>query len=128
MKLLITLLFLLGSFSIDASQSIHRFPAAFFLNQSISDGRYNALVNYYNSATGKRAEYTLQVQVQNDRVTAIYFSDGGSIHTGPNNHDYQWTGGYLVYEYDQNGAVEFAFAEVVLEDSKGRRSFEVRIM
>ncbi len=55
---------------------------------------YKAIVEY-NSSTGHTAEYVLNVGVRGSRVEAIYFDNGGSVHTGTNNSGYYFKGGEL---------------------------------
>ena len=43
------------------------------------DDTYNAIVEYYNPNTGKSRTYTLDVDVSNNSVTVIYFSNGGRL-------------------------------------------------
>ena len=45
----------------------------------INDGTYQATVDYYNSATGHSATYTLDVEVENSQVTVIYFPNSGYL-------------------------------------------------
>ena len=45
----------------------------------INDGTYSANVNYYNSETGHSATYTLDVEVENNQVTIIYFPNSGYL-------------------------------------------------
>jgi hypothetical protein len=42
-----------------------------------SDNTYCAKVEYYNSNTGTRSTYTLNVEVENNDVTVIHFPNGG---------------------------------------------------
>lgn len=62
--------------------------------KAIDDGYYETTVDYY-SYTGYTATYILDVKVVDERVVAIYFSNGGSLHTGYNNEGYYYEGGYL---------------------------------
>ena len=45
--------------------------------QNIEDGTYEADVSYYNPNTGYRADYTLEVEIEDDQITVIYFPRGG---------------------------------------------------
>jgi uncharacterized protein YceK len=47
--------------------------------QGIEDGRHSATVYYNNSETGHSATYTLDVEVENNEVTTIYFESGGFL-------------------------------------------------
>ena len=67
--------------------------------KAIDDGWYSAIVK-----TGY-SKYRLNVKVQYDRVIAIDFGNGGSVHTGVNNEDYIYGGGYLSTYGDEATAV-----------------------
>lgn len=41
------------------------------------DGLYCATVNYYNPNTGTSSTYTLEVEVENEELTTIYWPNGG---------------------------------------------------
>lgn len=41
------------------------------------DGKYSAEVNYYNPNTGTSSTYTLDVEVENNELTVIYWPNGG---------------------------------------------------
>jgi hypothetical protein len=43
------------------------------------DGRYTATVDYYNPETEYYATYTLDVEVEDNYVTIIYFNNGGYL-------------------------------------------------
>ncbi len=43
------------------------------------DGIYSATVDYYNPETGYSATYTLDVEVEDNQVTVIYFPNGGYL-------------------------------------------------
>ena len=47
--------------------------------EGIEDGRHTAIVYYNNSETGHSATYTLDVEVENNEVTTIYFESGGYL-------------------------------------------------
>ena len=94
----------------------------------ISDGWYNATVEYYNSSTYKRETYTLSVKVESNSVTAIDFGNGGSVHSGYNNSGYMWAGGYLSFQKDYStGNIKSATANVSVSDSNGMRTFDITI-
>lgn len=42
-----------------------------------SDGDYNAEINYYNPKTGSKSAYTLKVEIEDDKLVKIYWSNGG---------------------------------------------------
>lgn len=72
--------------------------------QVLSNGDYVARVDY-RSHTGYTAQYKLAVRVENDCVVAIYFGNGGSIHTGHNNEGYEFEGGKLKPVTDYYGDI-----------------------
>lgn len=43
------------------------------------DGTFSADVNYYNPNTGTSSTYTLDVEVENNEVTVIYWPNGGQL-------------------------------------------------
>jgi len=45
--------------------------------ESFEDGTYCAYVEYYNPNTGTNSTYTLEVEVESNQVTRIYWSNGG---------------------------------------------------
>jgi len=59
------------------------FMVILFLNVSCSDGKkydngnYCAKVQYYNPRTGTHSTYTLPVKIEDNKLTVIYFSNGG---------------------------------------------------
>ena len=77
---------------------------------ALQNGNYHANVRYTNFSTSHIANYTLVVTVEYNSVTAIYFEDGGYVHTGLNNEGYTWSGGSLIGNsttvtlYYQNGS------------------------
>ena len=60
-------------------------------HNDVKDGKYMANVSYTNYGTGYQADYTLYVQVKNDRVVHIFFPEGGSLHTGSEVDPMDWT-------------------------------------
>lgn len=70
----------------------------------LDDGRYKATVKYYNNNTGTQSNYTLQVDVVDDRVIRIHFGNGGYIQVGSNNY----TGGQLEFYSDSSGNLDSA--------------------
>lgn len=42
-----------------------------------SDGNYNAEIEYYNSKTSRSSTYTLKVEIEDDNLVKIYWSNGG---------------------------------------------------
>jgi hypothetical protein len=69
---------------------------------SIDDGWYSAIVKYMNPNTYTTSKYRLNVKVQYNRVVAIDFGNGGSVHSGFNNEGYFYTGGTLSSDYSGN--------------------------
>lgn len=63
----------------------------------IEDGTYESSVNYYyyGHLAYNKAKYQLDVEVLDNRVVAIYFGNGGLVHTGDNNEGYTYSGGTL---------------------------------
>ena len=45
--------------------------------EGFPDDRYSAEVEYYNPNTGRRSTYSLEVEVEDNTVTVIYFNNGG---------------------------------------------------
>ncbi len=43
------------------------------------DGTYCADINYHYPKTGTRSDYTLLVDVENNRVNTIYWNNGGHL-------------------------------------------------
>jgi len=84
---------------------------------TIDDGWYKSSVNYSNYSTGTYAKYTLNVKVEYDRVVAIDFGNDGSVHSGCNDEDYTYSGGYLTL-YDYYGT-NYAEASVTVYTSDG---------
>jgi hypothetical protein len=48
-------------------------------NEGFEDGIHTATVYYNNSETGHSATYTLDVEVEGNEVTTIYFESGGYL-------------------------------------------------
>jgi hypothetical protein len=71
----------------------------------LENGVYSATVKYYNSSTGTHSTYTLDVEVESNRVVAIDFGNGASVHTGFNNSGYNYSGGDLKVEIVNNKPV-----------------------
>lgn len=46
-------------------------------NSSIKDGTYEAEVRYYNPSTGTHSTYTLEVEVEDEKLVKIYWNNGG---------------------------------------------------
>ena len=65
------------------------------------DGTFSAEVNYYNSNTGTSSTYTLDVEVENNEVTVIYWPNGGEL---DDSH-------FTPQELDGNGSCSFTSDE-----------------
>lgn len=70
----------------------------------LDDGVYEVNVDY-SSDTGHGARYVLDVRIQSDKVTYIYFNNGGYIHSGSNNSGYTWRGGGIRWDVDYYGTI-----------------------
>ncbi len=42
-----------------------------------ADGEYVAEISYYNPKTGTKSTYTLKVEIEDDKLVKIYWSNGG---------------------------------------------------
>jgi hypothetical protein len=73
------------------------------------DGAYEATVYYHNSSTGYSATYTLEVEVEGNEVTVIYFPNDGWL-----DDDHIWPD-----ELDEDG--------YVLIEGEDGKSYEVQI-
>jgi hypothetical protein len=65
------------------------------------DGTFSAEVDYYNSNTGTSSTYTLDVEVENNEVTVIYWPNGGEL---DDSH-------FTPQELDGNGSCSFTSDE-----------------
>jgi hypothetical protein len=95
--------------------------------EAIDNGWYDAAVSYYNASTYQRSNYTLSVKVEYDRVTAIDFGNGGSVHSGFNNSGYFYNGGILSMKKDNQGNIVAGTTRVSVVDSNGTRTFDITI-
>ena len=71
-------------------------------SNEFEDGTYSATVDYYNPETGYSETYYLDVEVEDNNVTIIYFNNGGYLdydHITPDELDED---GY-VYIYGEEG-------------------------
>ena len=96
-------------------------------NEGIKDGSYKATVQYSNYSTGTNSNYTLIVDVQDDKVISIDFGNDGSVHAGYNNEGYIYSGGYLSFETDYDGNITTASTTVTISDSNGMRYYKIKI-
>jgi hypothetical protein len=67
------------------------------------------------------------VKVEYDRVTAIDFGNGGSVHSGFNNSGYTYSGGSLSMKRDYQGNLVGATKRVSVSDSNGTRTSDISI-
>ena len=87
----------------------------------IQNGDYVALVQYINDS-GYKANYTLKVRSEGDKITTIFF-DEGYIHDGVNNNNYSYSGGYLEPIFDDSNQL-IAFQAVVIVITSSIRQFK----
>ena len=78
-------------------------------DKGFEDGIYSATVDYYNPETGYSATYALDVEVEDNQVTVIYFPNGGYLDNG-----HIW-----IDELDEDGFVN-------IEGEEGK-TYEVQI-
>ena len=114
---LITLFFSVPQFV--KAQYLKYEPLGTVSNQKLPNGSYNALVSYSNTSTKHSANYSLKVDVQYGRVTAIHFGNEGSVHNGYNNSGYFYNGGDLRFQYDSDGDITSATTRVTIIDKSG---------
>jgi hypothetical protein len=94
----------------------------------IDNGWYVATVKYHNFNSGTFSRYRLKVKVEYDRVTAIDFGNGGSVHSGYNSSGYFYSGGYLSFDKDYNGEITSASAKVkIIEANSNLITFDITI-
>ena len=77
--------------------------------EGFRDGTYSATVDYYNPGTGYSATYTLDVEVEDNQVTVIYFPNDGYL-----DDDHIWSD-----ELDSDGFVRI--------DGEEGKTYEVQI-
>lgn len=82
------------------------------------DGWIEATIQY-SSNTGHHATYTLDVAIQDFRVVAIDFGNGGYIHTGQNNSGYVYQGGELYTTQDIYGNITSMYTTVRISYQNG---------
>lgn len=85
----------------------------------LDDGVYELTVNC-KSHTGLNQNYTLDVRIQDDRVVQIYFSNGGSVHSGRNNSGYTWRGGGIAWNTDWYGNIQSGKAIMQVDYGNGQ--------
>lgn len=67
------------------------------VKEDYSDGIYCAEISYFNPETGTSSNYTLNVEVENNEITKIYWPNGGQL---DESH-------FIPEELDENGFCEF---------------------
>lgn len=93
----------------------------------LDDGVYELKVEY-KSHTTHSTQYVLDVCIQNDTITAIYFGNGGSVHRGHNNGGYIWNGGGIRWSTDYYGNIISGYAIVqVSYNGGGWQLFTIRL-
>jgi hypothetical protein len=93
----------------------------------LDNGVYELPVSY-QSHTGQKSNYVLDVKIQNDNVVCIYFGNGGYVHSGYNNSGYSWRGGGIKWNVDWSGNIISGHAIIqVTYDNGGYQLFTVRI-
>jgi hypothetical protein len=97
------------------------------LKQSLDHGLYMAKVYYNNSNTLTRSKYTLDVSVDDNRVIAVKFDDGGSVHAGINSSGYTYSGGHLDLDHDINGEITRATTTVKIRTRSANLEYIVII-
>lgn len=97
-------------------------------NQSNSFAGWIGATIQYTSNTGHKATYTLNVAIQDNRVVAIDFGNGGSVHAGQNNSGYIYQGGELYMSQDMYGNVTSMYTTVRITYQDGRwQVFDITI-
>lgn len=73
-------------------------------NETYPDGTYCADIDYYNSDTGTRSTYTLNVEVESNELTVIHWPNGGwldSSHFSPEELDSSGSCSFTTYDGKQ---------------------------
>lgn len=96
-------------------------------NTVLENGWYDAEVTYYNPRTETKSTYALNIKVHNDRVVAISFGEGESIHTGDNNSGYSYSGGDLTFYKNSIGEITLADTTVKIHTNAGYTYFKVEL-
>lgn len=125
-KLLVLTCTLLFSFGVKVPAGNLTNPETSYVSQFsiLDDGNYKAIVEYH-SHTGYSARYSLVVRIVSDRVVAIYFENGGSIHSGSNNSDYTYSGGELSVMRDILGNVTGLTGTVTIKTAASSSSYSI---
>ncbi|MBR5147884.1 MAG: hypothetical protein IKV15_01645 [Bacteroidaceae bacterium] len=85
----------------------------------LDDGIYKLGVEYKSNSTNF-AQYELEVRIQNDNVTHIYFGNDGYVHSGRNNSGYTWRGGGINWNVDFYGNITGGSAIIQVNYQGGR--------
>jgi hypothetical protein len=85
----------------------------------LDDGIYELVVEYSSNSTSNEL-YTLDVRIENDKITHIYFGNGGYVHNGRNNSGYSWSGGGIRWDVNNNGKIRGGKAIIQLNYGNGR--------
>lgn len=96
-------------------------------NTVLENGWYDAEVTYYNPRTETKSTYALDIKVHNDRVVAINFGEGESIHTGDNNSGYSYSGGDLTFYQNNSGKIVSADTTVKIYTNAGYTYFNIEL-
>lgn len=129
MKKIFLIVLFLGFLSIPVDAQIVRFgsgtPQPTHRNRSdvmLENGIYTVKVKY-ESSTGHRAMYTLDVKIHQDVVKCIYFDDGGYLDVNvARNNNMAWLGGGIEWEVDYYGNIESGKAVVTI--NKGASPYQ----
>ncbi|MCQ2310501.1 MAG: hypothetical protein MJZ64_01970 [Paludibacteraceae bacterium] len=101
--------------------------STYYQNSGIKDGWYEATISY-SSNTGHHATYILNVAIESLRVVAIDFGNSGSVHVGPNNEGYKYSGGGLTLHRDRYGEVYAAETTIKITYPNGSwQTFDIYI-
>ena len=90
------------------------------LRQVVLDDDIYELIVECQSSSGSNAEYILDVRIQNDNITCIYFNNGGSLHSGWNDSGYTWSGGGIRWNMDYYGDITSGRAIIQVSYNNGR--------
>lgn len=96
-----------------------------YYGKGLKDGWYEATVKYSNSNTYTRSTYTLHVEVSSNRVIKIDFGDGGSVHSGINNSNYYYSGGFLNFQYDLDRNIIGATTRVTVQRGNTHLTYDI---
>lgn len=98
---ILTIAFILTSCESSSNKSSRSLNSDYYTDtdsedyEGFEDGTYSASVDYYNPKTGYSSTYTLDVEVESNQVTIIYFPNDGYL-----DDDHIWPG-----DIDEDGSV-----------------------